>query len=81
MSFIYQIDKGSVDHPPLSDLLKEGPKVPPSDPAFLSGGGEMGERMRAFDWSETALGSIENWSPALRMMTCFLLSNRFPLLL
>src|SRR5215467_2111373 len=49
--------------------------------AFLAGGGEMGERIRAFDWSRTPLGPIESWSPALRMMTSFLLANRFPLLL
>ena len=24
--------------------------------AFLAGGGEMGERIRAFDWSRTPLG-------------------------
>jgi hypothetical protein len=41
----------------------------------------MGDRIRAFDWSRTPLGPIESWSPALRMMTNFLLANRFPLLL
>ena len=41
----------------------------------------MSERMRRFDWSKTPLGPIESWSPALRMMTRFLLANRFPLLL
>ena len=39
----------------------------------------MSERMRRFDWSKTPLGPIESWSPALRMMTRFLLANRFPL--
>ena len=48
---------------------------------WLPGGGEMGERIRAFDWSKTAIGSAETWSPALRMMVRFLLANRFPLLL
>jgi len=48
---------------------------------FLIGGGEMGERIRAFDWSRTPLGPIASWSPALRMMVRFLLANRFPLLL
>ena len=28
---------------------------------FLSGGGEMGARMRAFDWSATTLGPPEDW--------------------
>src|SRR5215813_6253287 len=41
----------------------------------------MGERIRAFDWSTTSIGSPETWSPSLRMMTRFLLANRFPWLL
>ena len=48
---------------------------------IFAGGGEMGTLMRAFDWSGTALGPVEQWSPTLRMMTRFLLANRFPLLL
>ena len=48
---------------------------------FLSGGGEMGALMRAFDWSKTALGAPKTWSPALRTMVRVLLVNRFPLLL
>ena len=41
----------------------------------------MSERIYAFDWSKTAIGPVEGWSPALRMMVRFLLANRFPLLL
>ena len=53
-----------------------------SGPAdFLGGGGEMGALIRAFDWSQTPIGPVESWSPALRMMVRFLLANRFPLLL
>src|SRR5262249_16789980 len=48
---------------------------------WFSGGGEMGAHIRAFDWSQTPIGSVESWSPALRMMVRFLLANRFPLLL
>src|SRR5215470_3960359 len=48
---------------------------------WLVGGGEMGARMRALDWSKTPLGPIESWSPTLKTMTRFLLVNRFPLLL
>jgi PAS domain S-box-containing protein len=49
--------------------------------SWLAGGGEMGERIRAFDWSKTEIGPPETWSPALRMMVQLLLANRFPLLL
>jgi signal transduction histidine kinase/CheY-like chemotaxis protein len=45
------------------------------------GGGEMGALIRSMDWSKTAIGPIESWSPTLRMMVSFLLANRFPLLL
>ncbi len=45
------------------------------------GDGEMARLMRATEWSKTALGAPENWSPALRMMAKFLLANRFPQLL
>jgi signal transduction histidine kinase len=48
---------------------------------FLAGGGEMGALIRATDWSNTALGPVEGWSPSLRMIVSFLLANRFPLLL
>src|SRR5262249_26352198 len=41
-------------------------------------GGEMGERIRAFDWAKTPLGSAESWSPALRTVLRLLLANRFP---
>jgi hypothetical protein len=47
----------------------------------LAGGGEMGELMRATDWSKTPIGPVESWSPTLRTMVSFLLANRFPLLL
>ena len=48
---------------------------------FLAGGGEMGARMRATDWSKTPIGPVESWSPTLRTIVSFLLANRFPLLL
>lgn len=33
---------------------------------FLGGGGEMGERMRAMDWSSTVLGPVDRWPQSLR---------------
>ena len=47
----------------------------------LAGGGEMGALMRSRDWSKTAIGAVESWSPALRMMARLLLVNRFQLFL
>jgi PAS domain S-box-containing protein len=50
-------------------------------PSWLAGRGEMGELIRAKDWSQTPLGPAASWSPALRMIVNFLLANRFPQLL
>ena len=48
---------------------------------MLLAAGEMGELVRALDWSATPLGAPETWSPALRTMVPILLANRFPQLL
>ncbi len=45
------------------------------------GASEMGMLIRAVDWAKTPLGPVETWSPSLRVMTSFLIANRFPLLL
>ena len=52
-----------------------------TNPHFLSGGGEMGERIRSLDWSKTPLGSPHEWSPSLQSTVSIMLANRFPLLL
>ncbi len=43
---------------------------------FLSGGGEMGARMRAHDWASTALGPPEGWPQSLRTIVSVVLSSR-----
>ncbi len=43
---------------------------------FLTGGGEMGSRMRAFDWSSTSLGAPETWPQSLRSAVSILLPSR-----
>jgi signal transduction histidine kinase len=48
---------------------------------IFAGDGEMARIMRDLDWSKTPLGPVQWWSPVLRMMTPFLLANRFPMLL
>ena len=49
--------------------------------SFLADGGEMGERMRAFDWSCSPLGPPESWPQALKTATGILLSSKFPMFL
>jgi PAS domain S-box-containing protein len=44
----------------------------------LSGGGEMGRRVRTMDWSKTPLGPIERWPVSLRARVGMILEMRFP---
>jgi signal transduction histidine kinase len=46
---------------------------------FLAGGGEMGERIRALDWSKTALGPIETWPAPLRTCVRIVLTSKQPM--
>ncbi len=45
-------------------------------PDFLSGGGEMGARMRAHDWSTSPLGEPETWPHALRTLVRLMLNAK-----
>jgi signal transduction histidine kinase/DNA-binding NarL/FixJ family response regulator len=44
---------------------------------FLHSGGLMGERMRAFDWTQTPLGPPETWPQSLRTIVRMMLDSRF----
>jgi PAS domain S-box-containing protein len=46
---------------------------------FLIGGGEMGERIRTFDWSKTPLGPIEAWPQSLKTSTGLMLNSQHPM--
>ncbi|MEO6404594.1 MAG: PAS domain-containing protein [Ferruginibacter sp.] len=46
-------------------------------PAFLTGGGEMGELTRSFDWSKTAIGSPDKWPQSLRIAVRIMLDCPF----
>ncbi|GAA6622692.1 ATP-binding protein [Scytonema sp. NUACC26] len=47
----------------------------------FAGGGEMGASMRSHHWSQTSLGSVENWGQSLRTSISILLASRFPMCL
>ncbi|WP_373515461.1 PAS domain-containing protein [Persicitalea sp.] len=49
--------------------------------AFLRGGGEMGQRTRTMDWSQTQLGTPDTWPQGLRTTLGILLNSRFPMFL
>jgi PAS domain S-box-containing protein len=63
------------------------PSIPPAPRAasdslsFLADGGEMGERMRRFDWSASPLGPPESWPQSLKTAVEILLSSKFPMFL
>ncbi len=46
---------------------------------FLSGGGEMGARIRAFDWSQTSIGPVESWPRSLKTCVQIMLTSRQPI--
>jgi PAS domain S-box-containing protein len=50
-----------------------------SDTTFLTGGGEMGARMRAHDWTRSPLGPPECWPQSLRTTVSLILNSRFPM--
>ena len=45
----------------------------------LRGGNEMGELMRAFDWSSSPVGPVEAWPQSLRTALNILLDSRYPM--
>jgi PAS domain S-box-containing protein len=46
---------------------------------FLLGAGEMGARIREFDWSTTPLGAIEFWPQSLKTSVSLILTSRHPM--
>jgi hypothetical protein len=48
--------------------------------AWLSGGGEMGARMRTKDGSESPLGAPDGWPQYVRAAVGICLNSRFPIL-
>lgn len=50
-------------------------------PSFFSNGGEMGLRMREYDWRKSAVGLLEHRSPTLKSMLSLMLESRFPTVL
>ncbi len=48
-------------------------------PEFLQGGGEMGERIREFNWADNPLGPVETWPQSLRTCVRIMLTSRQPM--
>ncbi len=58
---------------------QESLQPPDARAGLLAGGGELGELMRAMDWSRTALGPVESWPQALRTSVRIMLTSRQPM--
>ena len=48
--------------------------------SIFAGGGEMGARMRALDWSATVLGPLDQWPQSLRACVGVVLGSGYPML-
>jgi PAS domain S-box-containing protein len=46
---------------------------------FLAGGGEMGERIRNFDWHQNTLGNPQHWPQSLKTCVRIMLSSKQPI--
>ncbi|MBE9112359.1 GAF domain-containing sensor histidine kinase, partial [Nodosilinea sp. LEGE 07298] len=46
---------------------------------LFGGGGEMGALIRAYDWSKTPFGAVEQWPQSLRSTLSICLNSRFPM--
>ena len=46
---------------------------------FLAGGGELGERLRAFDWEDNPLGAPQHWPRSLKTAVRIMLTSRQPI--
>ncbi|GAA4562328.1 hypothetical protein GCM10023176_03290 [Micromonospora coerulea] len=56
-------------------------ELPPLLTAAFAAGGEMGARLRAFDWSASPLGVPSTWPPALCHSVSMMLSSRAQIVL
>jgi len=53
--------------------------VPSAAADLLSGGGEMGARLRAYDWTSNPLGDPEAWPRSLKTAARIMLTSRQPI--
>jgi len=51
---------------------------PPAGETILAGGGEMGARMRVFDWESSLLGAVSDWPKSLCTAVSIALNSQFP---
>ena len=57
----------------------EARQAPDTD--FLMGGGEMGERIRLYNWAVTPLGTLSDWPMPLRFAVSLCVKSQFPVII
>ncbi|MHC5734748.1 ATP-binding protein [Nostoc sp.] len=57
-------------------MKNESTSASNADVNFLLGGGEMGARMREWDWSKTSLGPTQQWPQSLKTAVRIMLTSR-----
>lgn len=62
-------------------MADQGPEDNSRVAAFPVGGGELGQMIRDFDWSQTSLGPISGWPESLRTATNIVLQSPIPLVM
>jgi PAS domain S-box-containing protein len=63
-------------------MLADGPFSPAGpDLRFLSGGGDAGKLIAAFDWAATPLGPIAGWPQSLRTSVSLILRSNVPIVM
>src|SRR5262249_21285004 len=65
-----------VDQPGLSSTIRPA-RRPDDHGETFAGGGEMGSRILAFDWSKTPLGPISTWPLSLKTAVRILITSRY----
>ena len=61
----------------MPSTIENHPSAPNGRLDFLAGGGEMGARMRALDWTATPLGPPAQWPQSLKTIVRVMLDSRY----
>src|SRR5688500_18528387 len=67
--------------------MSSTPTTQPDEPSetpelsFLSGGGEMGARMRAFEWNTSPVGPAADWPQSLKTAVSICIGSRYPIVI
>jgi PAS domain S-box-containing protein len=63
----------------MADADGRDSRVPAGELSFLAGGGEMAERIRAFNWSKASIGVPQCWPQSFKTAVSICLGSRYPI--